>query len=143
MTTQRRIQNALCLAVAACLVTLSCVRAEVRVNVADEPAPKVSANCPGHLPHIATRVSPHERAGYPQRVAKWAIPSVTPRYSAGYVGGGAVVLGHPRMLDEGTWGLDYTGSVVKRRVWLKWWHGRKHQGGGGSYKTDGPHLPKH
>ena len=80
------------------------------------------------------------RAGHPDRVAWYARPSTNPRYIAGYVGGGAGRFGHPRLEDEGTWGMDYAGGLVKRRVWLRWSHGRREQDGGGSYRTDGASL---
>jgi len=80
------------------------------------------------------------RAGHPHRIAWYAVPSAGKHYAAGYVGGGAVVKGHVRLPDEGTWGLDYAGALLKKRIWLGWWHGRRAQDGGGTYKTDGPHL---
>lgn len=43
--------------------------------------------------------------------------------------------------NEGTWGWDYRGWIIPRRVNLLWWHGRRAQGGPGAYKTDGPFLP--
>ena len=46
-----------------------------------------------------------------------------------------------RANDQGTWGWDYRGWLIPRRVNLLWWHGRRFQGGSGAYKTDGPHLP--
>jgi hypothetical protein len=70
------------------------------------------------------------------------IPSDTGHYIGYFVGGGN---GRPhkaeqRHEDEGTWGWDYQGWIIKRRVVLGWWHGQKFQGGTGAYKTDGPHL---
>ena len=75
-------------------------------------------------------------------VPRFAIPSDTGHYLGYYVGGGA---GHPhkaepRRDDEGTWGWDYQGWLVQRRVILGWWHGRRYQGGTGAYKTDGSRL---
>ena len=75
-------------------------------------------------------------------VPLFAIPSDTGRYLGYHVGGGA---GHPRKAeprrdDEGTWGWDYQGWLVRRRVVLGWWHGRRYQGGTGAYKTDGPRF---
>ena len=32
---------------------------------------------------------------------------------------------------------------MPRRVWLDWTHGRRYQGGSGSYRTDGPALHHH
>jgi hypothetical protein len=75
-------------------------------------------------------------------IAWWAIRSDTGSYLGYYVGGGA---GHPckaepRQAEEGTWGWDYQGWLLPRRVMLGWWHGQRYQGGTGAYKTDGPHL---
>lgn len=83
---------------------------------------------------------PHVRAGQPQRIHRLAQPTITPHYCFGYVGGGAAIGGQPRMLDEGTWGMDYCGRYLPHRVWLNWYHGRFRQGGEGRYDTDGPHL---
>jgi len=82
--------------------------------------------------------NPWQRAGNPQHVARWATPTNTLAYSGGWVGGGAARDGDAPALDEGTWGWDYHGRIVPQRVWLRWWHGRRHQGGAGRYKTDGP-----
>jgi hypothetical protein len=92
---------------------------------------------------ILAPVPPHCRAGNPQSIAWYARPSLNEHYCGGYVGGGAVHSGHARRPDEGTWGLDYTGALFKKHVWLQWWHGRRDQDGGGSYVTDGPPLIHH
>lgn len=82
------------------------------------------------------------RAGYLGRVAWWAAPSETPAYSGGYIGGGRVFKGEPRFVHEGTWGWDYEGRFLTRRVFLNWGHGRRYQGGTGAYRTDGgPKIP--
>ena len=88
-----------------------------------------------------TQPTPSSAEGLP-RLAWWAIPSDTGHYLGYHVGGGS---GHPlraepRRVDEGTWGWDYQGWLVPRRVALGWWHGRRYQGGTGAYKTDGPRL---
>lgn len=83
----------------------------------------------------------HERAGWPLCPAPWAEPSVTPSYNGYYVGGGVPYHGHSRTIDEGTWGWDYVGGHIPRRVWLGWSHGRREQGGTGSYRTDGAEHP--
>jgi hypothetical protein len=85
---------------------------------------------------------PHVRAGHPQQVHRWAKPTITPKYCFGYVGGGAVLGGQPRTLEEGTWGMDYCGHWLPHRVWLNWYHGRVEQGGSGRYETDGPKILK-
>jgi hypothetical protein len=85
---------------------------------------------------------PEARAGGPKRVAWWAAPSRTPAYAGGYVGGGNAYKGESRMTNEGTWGWDYEGRFVSRRVFLSWSHGRRYQGGTGAYRTDGgPKVP--
>ncbi len=83
------------------------------------------------------------RAGDPHRVAWYAKPSRNKRDTSGYVGGGAMWRGDSRLLDEGTWGLDYTGLFSRKHIWLKWLHGRPSRQKAGSYETDGPHLLKH
>jgi hypothetical protein len=77
--------------------------------------------------------------GYVPRVARWAQPSDTGHYVGYYVGGGAPWCGSPRYRDEGTWGWDYGGLWLRKRVMLDWFHGR-YQGGTGAYRTDGPQL---
>jgi hypothetical protein len=77
----------------------------------------------------------HVRAGYPQVVSNYALPSDTPNYRGYYVGGGAAVCGQPRSAEEGTWGWDY-GGLLPKCVVLQWWHGGHAQGGGGAYATD-------
>ena len=91
---------------------------------------------PRCLPHT------HERAGYPQCLARHAEQTRTAGGIGYYVGGGAAHHGEPRCREEGTWGWDETGHpCFRRRVVLGWWHGRKFQGGPGRYATDGPHVP--
>lgn len=82
-----------------------------------------------------------ERAGYPHWISAHAQPTNTPAYVGYYVGGGAAHGGGPRAWEEGTWGWDYEGTHFPRHVALRWWHGRRYQGGTGSYPADGPHLP--
>jgi hypothetical protein len=84
----------------------------------------------------------HHRAGYPQETHHWAKPSDTGRYTGYLVGGGAVVSrrGDGPLPHEGTWGWDYVGGLLKRRVVPGWWHGRRYQGGTGRYSPEGPTL---
>src|SRR5436305_647792 len=64
-----------------------------------------------------------QRAGCPQKVACYALPSETSAYVGYPVGGGSPCCGdHPRPC-EGTWGWDYQGCLLPRRVFLCWWHG--------------------
>src|SRR5262249_42253600 len=65
------------------------------------------------------------RAGCPECVAWWARPADDPQRVGNYVGGGCPVRcradgPHP---NEGTWGFDYQGWLLPRRVILGWWHG--------------------
>jgi len=71
---------------------------------------------------------------------RWAIPSDTGSYVGYPVGGGAWLRKHaePPYPQEGTWGWDYRGKLLLRRVMLGWSHGRLYQGGSGAYRTDGP-----
>ncbi len=80
------------------------------------------------------------RAGYPDRVACYARPSDTHAYVGYPVGGGSPCRGDYPAPCDGTWGWDYRGCVIPRRVFLLWWHGRCDQGGTGAYKLDGPKL---
>jgi hypothetical protein len=91
----------------------------------------------------APRSIPHtdDRAGHPRVVSPLAHPTRSPNYQSGYVGGGVAWGGDARYSEEGTWGRDYTGSVLPRRVFLRWGHGRSAQGGTGSYATDGHPVP--
>src|SRR6266481_859386 len=66
--------------------------------------------------------------------ARYARPSNTPAYTGYYVGGGCLRSGEPRNLNEGTWGWDYEGGWLQHFVWLNWCHGRRCQGGTGSYR---------
>ena len=76
----------------------------------------------------------HARAGHPKCVHSLAIPSNTPRYCGGLIGGGAAFGGGDPYVDEGTWGWDYTGFFTKR-VFLNWSH-KHYEAGGGKYDTD-------
>jgi hypothetical protein len=87
----------------------------------------------------------HERAGFPQEVKPHAMPANSPHSTGGYVGGGR--LAFPKKQDgrqayEGTWGWDYVGFGRRPgRVFLDFWHGRKHEPAVGTYETDGPEVP--
>jgi hypothetical protein len=82
------------------------------------------------------------RAGQPQQVRRLARPTYTREYNGGWVGGGAGFRGDPPRANEGVWGRDYVGLIYPRRVWPKWFHGRREQEGVGKYSSDGPHLIK-
>jgi len=106
----------------------------------------VALNCglgtalPAAEPPSADADCAQRRAGYPQSVVPWAIPSDTGHYVGYPIGGGCPVkiLADAPLREEGTWGWDYQGWLLPRRVILGWWHGRRYQGGTGAYKTDGP-----
>ena len=76
-------------------------------------------------------------------VRRHAIPSNTGHYGGYWVGGGVPMLGEAPTLEEGTYGWDYFGLTFSKRIALNWTHGRRHQGGFGHYKTDGPRLHNH
>jgi len=83
------------------------------------------------------------RAGDPQCTSPLAGPSESPHAVGYYVGGGARVkgwVGEERRPEEGTWGTDYSGFLIHKKIELRWSHGRRYQGGAGSYRTDGPRL---
>ncbi len=81
-----------------------------------------------------------QRAGNPQIVACYAVPSDTGAYIGYQVGGGCPFkkCGEHPTPQEGTWGWDYHGRCLKRNVFLRWWHGRCDQGGTGAYATEKP-----
>jgi hypothetical protein len=92
------------------------------------------------------------RAGYPQAVARWAIPGVTRTEAGGYVGGGSLrgnrilargpfAAAGPRL--DGTFGWDFAGFQVRPgRVFLA---PSADPAAGAvvarNYRTDGPHVP--
>lgn len=86
------------------------------------------------------REEDHYRAGCPQLLRHFNIPSANGRYTMYKVGGGSALFGSGPMLSEGTWGLDYAGFLLPRKIALNWNHGKREQGGTGAYKTDGPKL---
>jgi hypothetical protein len=98
-----------------------------------EPGPEVPLPEPPPAPHDPEHTL--QRAGNPQRVAWYAVPTDTDSYIGYYVGGGAPCRGESRSVNEGTWGWDYQGWLFPRRVALGWWHGRRYQGGSGHYRT--------
>ncbi len=81
------------------------------------------------------------RAGDPRRLLSHAVPTNGPGYAGYFVGGGAACGGCVPRPDEGTWGWDYRGVWIPRRIGLSWSHGRLYQGGTGMYRTDGFRPP--
>ncbi|MGV3486830.1 MAG: hypothetical protein ACO1RT_20610 [Planctomycetaceae bacterium] len=92
----------------------------------------------GDCPSKRYRMDDRLRSGDPTCVYKWARPSITDKYSAWYVGGGAAFKGRGRTSAEGTWGLDYDGLFGHARTWLNYTCGKR-QGGEGAY--EGEHVP--
>src|SRR5437763_4796314 len=75
-----------------------------------------------------------ERAGHPDHQSKLAKPSETKGYVGYYVGGGSPFKSCWRPPQAGTWGWDYQGCVLPRKVFLHWWCcPPKYQGGTGAY----------
>jgi hypothetical protein len=94
-------------------------------------------------PPCSTVDHTHERAGYPQCVAWYAIPGRTAKDTVGYVGGGCLPIfrGEGRCPSDGIFGWDYVGcGWYPGRVFLSWCHCAKTPLPG-PYKTDGPHVP--
>ncbi|HUG67480.1 MAG TPA: hypothetical protein VMM76_06995 [Pirellulaceae bacterium] len=103
----------------------------------DPPSsPAYTASARGCIDHF-------HRAGHPETQGKFAKPSLNKHYTFGYVGGGAAFRGEPRCPDEGTWGVDYSGILFKKKIWLQWLHGHREPRHDGSYQTDGPHVLSH
>jgi hypothetical protein len=122
----------------------------VRASLAQDQAPRrhyvvLHPHAQGTPATGKPRCLPHtdERAGYPRGLSGHLEPSTTSGGIGYYVGGGTALShgeGHQR--DEGTWGWDETGCrFFRHRNILIWSHGRRYQGGTGSYTTDGPHIP--
>jgi hypothetical protein len=88
--------------------------------------------------------SSFQRAGNPQEISPLARLGDSGGFIGYYVGGGAVSRrrGDGPYVNEGTWGWDFQGKFLERRVNLLWWHGRRTQGGSGAYKTEGPVLAR-
>ena len=99
---------------------------------------QASVSPPKAIAH--TCIDPLHRAGHPETQGTFAKPSLNRHYSFGYVGGGGAFRGEPRFADEGTWGVDYSGILFKKQIWLPWLHGHREPRHDGSYQTDGPRL---
>jgi hypothetical protein len=84
-----------------------------------------------------------QRAGNPQEISPWARNGDSGGFIGYYVGGAVSRRrGDGPYISEGTWGWDFQGKFIERRVNLLWWHGRRTQGGSGAYKTEGPVLAR-
>jgi len=85
-----------------------------------------------------------DRAGHPEEVACSAHAPDDCSYIGYPVGGGAPFhKGDYPCPTDGTWGWDYQGHCFARHEFLYWWHGRRYQGGTGSYTIDGPEVFPH
>lgn len=82
-----------------------------------------------------------ERAGKPWCHFPWARRQIECDYTGYYVGGGAAIgRTRGRCPDEGTWGWDYAGCRLKRKVRLDWFCRDREQAGEGQYEPDGPRV---
>ena len=88
-------------------------------------------------PPIVARLRTAHDAGHPWSLRNHTAPSDNGHYDGYIIGGGTGAHGDGPCRHEGTWGWDYTG--VASRVRLNWSHGRRYQGGSGTYSTEGPH----
>lgn len=99
------------------------------------------------LPHFWRRSPPPthseriDRAGQPLCVSPWAKCSADKYDDGYYVGGGAALTrdSDTRYWREGTWGYDYTFPFTRTN--LRWYHGRRDQGGEGQYEPDEKNRP--
>jgi hypothetical protein len=89
----------------------------------------------------AHRAADHARAGCAMLVRPHAIPTETRHYGGYRVGGTVPLRGVAPAPDEGTFGWDYFGMTVPKRVALRWSLVPRGQGGAGQYRTTGPRLP--
>jgi len=62
----------------------------------------------------ATRTD--SRAGCPQHVAWYSRPGESPAYLGYFIGGGNACRGEAPSALEGTWGWDFHGHLIPRRV---------------------------
>ncbi|HEX4612179.1 MAG TPA: hypothetical protein VH092_28555 [Urbifossiella sp.] len=127
---------------AACLALASCRSANDGVPFVERtPLPRVAP--PNTL----------ARAGNPDTVASWAIPSVTKYETGGYVGGGSLLANNRPLArgvgttagapGDGTFGLDYAGPRLRPgRVFLAPSPDPADAPAiADNYKTDGAHIP--
>src|SRR5262245_15670785 len=70
------------------------------------------------------------RAGCPESLARFTIPSRTRYYGGYYVGGGTPLQGAGFCSgSDGTWGWDYPGILFTKRIALNWTKNGRYQGG--------------
>jgi hypothetical protein len=96
-------------------------------------------------PIVTPKNAQLERAGCPQNYSILARCQNDRNYKGYYIGGGAQFAGSGKLggdrprADEGTWGWDY--APWYSRVKLRWFHGRRYQGGEGQYNPDVKNNP--
>jgi hypothetical protein len=86
------------------------------------------------------RAADFARAGCPMLLRPRTQPSDTRSYGGYWIGGGQAIRGYCPNAEDGTFGWDYFGLLFTKRIDLHWSGGRKHQGGTGAYKSDGPKI---
>lgn len=89
----------------------------------------------------AHRAEDQARAGCAMLVRPRAIPSQTRHYGGYAVGGGVPLRGASPGPEQGTFGWDYFGLTVPKRVALRWSVLPREQGGAGQYRTTGARWP--
>lgn len=87
------------------------------------------------------RADDHARSGGAMQVRPRAIHSNNAHYGGYQVGGGVPLQGRGPAADEGTFGWDYFGLTVPKRVALRWSRTPRPQGGAGQYRTTGARWP--
>ncbi len=107
--------------------------------LATAPTASTSAEQPETGIPAVKRPAPtiYQIGGHCDCIAAYARPSNTCDYD-GYRVGGGVVHGSTPFPSDGTWGWDYFGAVLSRRIDLGWSHGDRYQAGQGAYRADGP-----
>ncbi len=101
--------------------TLAAVLLSVLVGeaYAEEREPFASRTTPFLIPAVHT----HERAGTVNPISKHAVAGKSSHESGGYVGGGKLVHGEGRSVQDGTFGWDYTGFGRRPgRYFLGWFN---------------------
>jgi hypothetical protein len=124
--------------VALTLIGSAVVAAGLRADDELGPRPREEVRCPHPqdvLQDLPSGCHTDSRAGYACSVAWYAHPSDTGAYIGYSVGGGCAVSRRARSTDEGTWGWDYRGVFLPRRVVLGWCRCPSRQGGIGYYRT--------
>lgn len=69
--------------------------------------------------------------------SRFARPPRDDRYAGYYVGGSRPFFGEGRdSTTEGTWGWDYSGFLIPKRIALQWNHGARKPAPRGTYATE-------